>query len=416
MAAFQRHRGDEPMISVDEAQRRILNAVRPLETERVPFLDAAGRILRQEVRAVADLPEADNSAMDGYAICAADAAGPEPVELRVIGDIPAGVVSTVAVERGTAVRIMTGAHVPSGADAVVQVEWTDAGTDRVRILRSVPSGANIRRRGEDIRRGDVIFSAGTQLAPADLGVLASMHQLEVEVGRRPVVAVLPTGDELIEAGGAARPGAIVSSSSYALAAHVVATGGVACRLPIVPDDRAATVAAIESALDADFIVSTGGVSVGAFDFVKDALDDLGADTEFWRVAMKPGKPVVFARVRETLFFGLPGNPVSSLTAYVLFVAPALRKATGMTTNVLPPVVNVRLTAPLKSKGDRRLYARVRVVAREGELEATPMKAQGSGVLSSMVQANAFAIIEEGLQLAEAGSLVPAILTALPFSG
>ena len=416
MAAFQRHRGDEPMISVDEAQRRILNAVRPLETERVPFLDAAGRILRQEVRAVADLPEADNSAMDGYAICAADAAGPEPVELRVIGDIPAGVVSTVAVERGTAVRIMTGAHVPSGADAVVQVEWTDAGTDRVRILRSVPSGANIRRRGEDIRRGDVIFSAGTQLAPADLGVLASMHQLEVEVGRRPVVAVLPTGDELIEAGGAARPGAIVSSSSYALAAHVVATGGVARRLPIVPDDRAATVAAIESALDADFIVSTGGVSVGAFDFVKDALDDLGADTEFWRVAMKPGKPVVFARVRETLFFGLPGNPVSSLTAYVLFVAPALRKATGMTTNVLPPVVNVRLTAPLKSKGDRRLYARVRVVAREGELEATPMKAQGSGVLSSMVQANAFAIIEEGLQLAEAGSLVPAILTALPFSG
>jgi molybdopterin molybdotransferase len=393
------------MMTVDEAQALVFAEVSPLPAEIVPLEEADGRVLREDVVAPRDVPQLDNSAMDGYAVRAADTPG----ALRVVGDVPAGKISQVAVEAGTAIRIMTGAAVPEGADAVAQFEITDRHTDVVTIKSAVAAGSNIRRAGEDMRASDLILRIGTLLGAGEIGVLATAQKSAVSVGRRPSVAILATGDELIEVGDAPAPGMSVNSNSYALAVLVRQAGGVPHMRGIVRDDRAATMKAIESALDCDFIVSSGGVSVGAYDFVKDALDALGAETKFWRVAMKPGKPVVLSRLRDRLYFGLPGNPVSALVSFTLFVAPSIRKAQGQTTNILPPVVNLRTTAPLKSGGDRRAYLRVRVTARDGELVAEPMKAQGSGVSTSMVQANGFAILEIGTTRVDAGQTVPVML-------
>ena len=414
MQTFRLPAAGERPIAVEEAQRRVLDEVRVLEPEEVRFTDAAGRVLREDVRARADLPPGDNSAMDGYAVRAEDIAS-APVTLRVIEDIRAGVVASQRVIRGTASRIMTGALIPEGADTVVQVELTDGGSEEVAITRGLAAGSNIRRRGEDMRVGDVVLRAGIRIGPPEIGVLASVQKIEVRVGRQPTIAIVTTGDEIIDVDTPREHGKVVNSNAYALAAMVRETGAIARQLPIVPDRRDATIAAIESALDCDFIVSTGGVSVGAYDFVKDALDSLGAETKFWRVSMKPGKPVVLSRVRDRLFFGLPGNPVSCLVSFTLFVAPAIRKASGQTASLLPPIVNVRAGSSMKGTGDRRNYVRVRLIARGGELIAEPMPAQGSGVSTSMVQANAFVILEEGVERVESGAIVPAMLIAPVFT-
>lgn len=411
---FQRARPGEQMIEVEEAQRRVLDEVTLLETEDVPLMDALGRVLREDVVAPEDIPQGDNSAMDGYAVRAGDVAA-APVSLRVVEDLPAGFVATKRVEAGTAIRIMTGALLPEGADAVVQVELTDAGSETVRIAESVTRGTNVRRRGEDMHAGDVVLRDGMPLRAGEVGVLASVQKSVVRVGRRPEIAIVSTGDEVIGLDAPRSLGKVVNSNAYALAALVREAGAVPRMLGIVPDRREATVAAIESALSSDFIVSTGGVSAGAYDFVKDALDELGAETKFWQVAMKPGKPVVLSRLRDRLYFGLPGNPVSCLVSFLLFVAPSIRKAMGQRQALLPPIAKVRLAAPLKSKGDRRTYFRVRVVAAEGELIAHPAPAQGSGVLTSMIGANGLAIVEAGTTRAESGSIVPAVLIGTPAS-
>jgi molybdopterin molybdotransferase len=405
---FQRPRAGEQMIEVEEAQRRVLAEVPIFESDEVPLLDALGRVLREDIVAPDDVPQRDNSAMDGYAVRAEDVAG-APLSLRVVEDLPAGTVATKRVEPGTAIRIMTGALLPEGADSVVQVELTDAGSDVVRILESVKAGANVRRRGEDMRAGDVVLGDGTPIHAVELGILASVQQRVVRVGRRPEIAIFSTGDEVIGVDAPRALGKVVNSNAYALAALVRESGAVPRMLPIVPDRREATIAAIESALTSDFVVSSGGVSAGAFDFVKDALDALGAETKFWQVAMKPGKPVVLSRLRDRLYFGLPGNPVSCMVSFLLFVAPSIRKAMGQRRGILPPVANVRLAAPLRSKGDRRTYFRVRVVAEKGELVAHPAPAQGSGVLTSMIGANGLAIVGRGTTRAESGSVVPAVL-------
>ena len=399
------------MLPVEEAQARVLAEVAILGEEAVSFADAFGRVLREDVLADADAPAADNSAMDGYAVRAEDVAV-APRSLRVIGDIPAGHVASARVEPGTAMRIMTGAFVPDGADAVAQVEITDGGLETVVVQKAVTSGANIRRRGEDMRAGDVVLRAGARIGAAEIAMLAGVRKEVVRVGRRPTVAILSTGDELIDVGDAPAPGKIVNTNSYLLAALVRETGALARPFGIVRDTREATIATLEAALDSDFVLTSGGVSVGAYDFVKEALDALGAETKFWRVAMKPGKPVVLSRRGERVIIGLPGNPVSSFVGFHLFVAPALRKAMGESA-VFPPVVRAKLTAPLKSAGDRRVYSRVRIVSREGELLATPMATQGSGALTSMAGANGLAIVEQGVMRAETGEFVSTVLLGLP---
>jgi len=398
------------MLTVEAAQAQVMEEIRPAPAEAVALADALGRVLREDVLATGDLPPADNSAMDGYAVRAEDLAS-VPATLRVIGDIPAGRPSSRTVEPGTAMRIMTGAFVPHGADTVVQVELTDGGTDVVRIEKALARGANIRRRGEDMRAGEAVLRAGVRIGATEVAMLAAVQRTIVQVGRRPTVAILSTGDELIEVGEVLAPGKIVNTNAHLLAALVRETGAIARVLGIVRDTREATIAALETALESDFVLTSGGVSVGAYDFVKEALEALGAETKFWRVAMKPGKPVVLSRRGERVIFGLPGNPASCLVSFHLFAAPALRRWMGQEQGLFPPQLQARLVAPLKSLGDRRVYVRVRVFPRDGELHAQPLASQGSGSLTSMAGANALAIVEEGVTRVESDSIVPVVLIA-----
>ncbi len=412
MTTFQTPRAGERMIAVEEAQERVLAEVQALDVEEVAFAEAHGRVLREDIHATYDVPQKDNTAMDGYAVRAEDIAGASegsPVSLKVIEDLPAGTVAARRVEAGTAIRIMTGALMPDGADTVAHVEITDAGSDVVRVFRPLRRGTNIRRRGEDMHTGDVVLRDGTPIHAAEVGVLAGVQRMSVRVGRRPTVAILSTGDEIIDIGDVVTPGKVVNSNSYSLAALTREAGAIPRTIGIVRDTREATIAAIESALESDFVISSGGVSVGAYDFVKDALDALGAETKFWQVAMKPGKPVVLSRLRGRLYFGLPGNPVSCMVSFLLFIAPAIKKAMGQKENLLPPVVQTRVMASLKSRGDRRNYMRVRVLARDGELVSEPMTSQGSGVSTSMVQANGLVIVETGVTAVEAGTLIATVL-------
>jgi molybdopterin molybdotransferase len=414
MTTFQTPRAGERMISVEEAQERVLAEIAIVGTERVAFTEALGRVLREDIIATSDVPQGDNTAMDGYAVRADDIVNP-PVRLRVIEDLPAGSVATKKIDSGTAIRIMTGALIPDGADTVAHVEITDAGSDFVTIKQTLKRGTNLRKRGEDMRAGDVVLPAGTCIGSAEIGVLASVQKSIVSVGRRPTVAIISTGDEIVDVDQPRPFGKVVNSNSYSLAALAREAGALPRMIGIVPDTRDDTIAAIESALESDFIISSGGVSVGAYDFVKDALDALGAETKFWQIAMKPGKPVVLSRVRDRLYFGLPGNPVSCMVSFLLFIAPALRKAMGQKSGTLPPTVKTRLMGPLKSRGDRRNYLRVRVVARDGELLAYPMTSQGSGVSTSMVQANGFAVVDTGITSVNAGDTISTVLVAAPFS-
>ena len=393
------------MLQVEDAQTLVMAEVVPGAIEEVALDDVLGRVLREELVAAADAPAADNSAMDGYAVRADDIAQ-APVTLDVTGDIPAGHPSPVPLPPGTAMRIMTGAFVPDGADTVVQVELTDGGLERVTIAQALRRGTNIRRRGEDMHAGDVLLRAGMRIGPAEIALLAGAGKTRVQVGRRPTVAILSTGDELIDAGDAPSAGRIVNTNSHLLAALVREAGATPVPLGIVRDTREATRDAFARAAESDFVLSSGGVSVGAYDFVKDALTDLGAETKFWRVAMKPGKPVVLSRLRDRLVFGLPGNPVSCFVAFHVFVAPALRKAMGQEVRLFPSTVRARLTSRIRGAADRRVYARVHVAPEDGELTATPLRTQSSGALTSMMGANGLAVIGED---AEAGTIVPVVM-------
>jgi molybdopterin molybdotransferase len=396
------------LISVEEAQALAAAAARPCGAERVGLQQALGRVLAEDVRARADVPPHDNSAMDGYAVRAADAAG--PTQLRVVDAAAAGHPARRALGPGEAIQIMTGAPIPDGADAVIMVESTERAGDVVRLAAGVTVGQHVRARGEDVRAGDRVLAAGTTLGPAELGLLASLQRASLRVARRPTVAVLSTGDELRDLDEPLGPGAIPDSNSHAIAALVRAAGGAPCVLPIVPDDKTALRAAIEEARGADLIVSMGGVSVGEHDHVKAVLAEMGATLTAWRVDMKPGKPVALASVGATPFYGLPGNPVSSMVAFHLFVRPALRTALGAQPAFDQPRVAVRLAAPLKTRSDRRQYLRARVRADgDGALVATLMPRQGSGVLSSMVGANGLVIVDAGAHELAAGTTLPALL-------
>jgi molybdopterin molybdotransferase len=399
------------MLQVEEAQARVMAEIAAGAAEIVALSEVQGRVLREDAIATYDLPPADNSAMDGYAVRAVEV----PARLPVSGDIPAGHPSAHPLQPGTAMRIMTGAFVPDGADTVIQVELTDGGTDFVTISKALPIGTNIRLRGNDMRAGEVVLRAGTRIGPAEIAVLAAVQKTKVSVGRRPTVAILSTGDELVDAHDALAPGQIVNSNGPLLAALVRDAGAIPRELGIVRDTRAAIIAALESALESDFVISSGGVSVGAFDFVKEALEAIGAETKFWRVAMKPGKPVVLSKWRDRVIFGLPGNPVSCFVSFHLFVRPALRKYAGEEGRLFASPVEMRVTAPLRAAADRRVYVRVQVEVVDGELVARPLTAQGSGSLTSMLGANGLAIVESGAAGVEAGARVPVLLLSPPSS-
>ncbi|HEY2744237.1 MAG TPA: gephyrin-like molybdotransferase Glp [Polyangia bacterium] len=395
------------LISVEEAQARALAPVRPLGAERVSAADALGRVLAENVVAPGDVPPHDNSAMDGYAVRTADAV--DGAVLRVVGEVAAGHVVTRALAAGEAYRIMTGAPLPPGADAVIMQEHTDRAGDAVTLRRAVKLRDHVRDRGEDVRAGEVVLRAGVRLGAPELGTLASSRRARVAVTRRPIVAILSTGDELRDVDQPLDPGAIAETNSYALAAMVREHGGEPRVLPLVRDELDAVVAAIGEAQGADLIVSTGGVSVGEHDYVKAALASRGAELTAWRVDMKPGKPVALAVLDGTPYYGLPGNPVSAMVAFTLFVRPAIRAALGCATPIDLPRATVRLDAPLATRGDRRQFLRARVRFVDGRLVATPMARQGSGVLTSMLGANALVVVDAGVHQFDAGADATALL-------
>lgn len=369
------------MISVGEALARVIEATPVLGVERVLLPDALGRVAAIDVTSTRAVPAAANSAMDGYAVRYADVAE-TPARLRIVATEPAGTVVTATVEPGTAVKLFTGSVVPAGADTVVRVEDTEERDGFVEVKKAPSAGANVRGAGEDVRPGQIVVAAGTVLGPADLGVLASVGRATLAVRRRPRVAIVATGSELVEVDVEPGPGQVVNSNAYALAAAVREAGGEPLVQAIVGDRREDIRAALAEGLAADVLLTSGGVSVGEHDHVKETLDGLGVERLFWKVAQKPGKPLTVGRREGHLVFGLPGNPVSALVCFAVYVRPALRRMQGDPRPHLP-VVQARLGARIRKAPGLTEFVRVRLQESEGGWIATPYASQSSGVLSSL---------------------------------
>lgn len=419
-------------ISVDDALKYILEHFRPLEPERVWMLDALDRVLAEDIVSEIAVPPFDNSAMDGYAVRAEDVAGASsehPVTLRVVGDVAAGYVPTRSVEPGTAMRIMTGAPLPSGADSVVRFEETSkglaergAGKDNptVVILKTIGRGDNVRNAGEDVHVGEIVLPKGTLVRPSEVGVLASVGKKEILVHRRPRVAILATGDELVGIDEPVTPGKIRNSNEYTNAAAVIKAGGVPIQLGIARDNIADLTGKIRAGLDAgaDLFITSAGVSVGDYDMVKDVLNSEGA-MHFWQVNMKPGKPLAFGvlrskgePVREVPLLGLPGNPVSAMISFETFARPAILTMLGKKT-FARPTVRAKLLEGVENNANRRNFIRVRVEKTDSGYTARTTGEQGSGILTSVSRANGLLVIPEDVTLVNAGTVVDIQMLDLP---
>jgi molybdopterin molybdotransferase len=393
------------LISVDEARARVLAAARPLAPETVPLgTPPLGRVLAEEVASEEDLPPFDSSAMDGFAVGSG-----EPGDLEIVDESRAGAPAGRRVAAGEAIAISTGAQVPEGTHGVVPVERTEpvpatGGAARVRVPET-EARANVRRAGEDVRAGYVVLRAGTALGPAELAMLASLGRTEVSCGALPRVSVVVTGDELVDPGAPLAPGQIRDSNAPALAALASAAGARVTGTRRVGDDFAATVDALRDAIDeADVVCISGGVSVGEHDHVKPALAELGAEEAFWGVALKPGKPTWFGRAPSgTLVFGLPGNPVSAMVTFLLFARPALEVLGGADPEVRR--VRARLDAPIRLHSGREQAIRCRLRAEDDGWHAEPTGPQGSHQISSMLGADALALVPKGDATLQPGDLV-----------
>lgn len=395
------------MISVEEALSIILSQIKVMGTERVDITSSLGRVIAEDIYARRDNPPWDNSAMDGYAVRFEDikgAAKENPAVLRVIEDLPAGYVAKKAVGKGEAVRIMTGAPVPKGADTVVMVEDTEKEGERARIFRETPLGENIRKAGEDIKAGELVVPRGTTIRPAEVGIIATCGRAFVSVYQRPRVAVVSTGDELVDVDEEIFEGKILSSNSYTLSSMAAECGADAFQLGIAKDTREALKEKLQQALHADVIITSGGVSEGDFDFVKDVLKELGSEMKFWKVAMKPGKPLAFGTIGGKPAFGLPGNPVSCMVCFEQFARPSLLKMMGHK-RIYRPVVQAVLKEEIKKKPGRKHFIRSFVKFEESRYTVTTTGDQGSGILKSMVAANGLLIFPEELSVLKAGETV-----------
>ena len=404
------------MITVEEALEQVLSRISVLEPERVPLLDSLGRVLAADVVSDIDVAPFDNSAMDGYAVRASDVAGasPEtPVTLEVVEHIPAGVAPTVRIGPRQAARIMTGAPVPDGADAIVMVEKTRAGEgaggpgESVEILAASAQGEHIRRRAEEVRAGESVLLAGELMGPAAIGLAASVGHAEVSVRRKPRVAIVSTGDELVGVTERPGPGQIRNSNSYSLAAQVEWAGGEPHMLGVARDTEAETRALLGRAPEFDMMVTTGGVSMGDFDVVKKVLMEIG-ELDFWKVAMRPGAPQTFGTIGGTPFFGLPGNPTSTMVGFELFARPSIRKMIGFTTLVRPRAI-ATLAHDVKKKGDRRYFLRGRLTRTpEAGYSVAVSGNQSSALLTAMHRGNCLISLPEGQTEFAAGSQVMCI--------
>ncbi len=403
------------LLSVNDAREKLIAPLLTVSRESLPLIEAAGRILVEPVIATVDLPPFSNSSMDGFAVRAADirgAAPARPIHLKVVGDIPAGMVVEKLVGPGEAMRIMTGAPLPPGADTVVPVEDTDYGVkdagvpapDRVEIHQEKNSGAYVRLAGEDLRRGQHVISAGKPLRPQDVAMLASLGRASVSVYRRPRIAIFSTGDELLPVSAALEPGKIRESNGYALAVQIGSCGATPLNLGIVPDVEQSVRQRLDKAVEegADLIVTSAGVSVGAYDYVRMVIEAHGA-LDFWRVNMRPGKPLAFGTYRAVPFVGLPGNPVSAYVGFEVFLRPAIMKMAGNLSWEREVRIGV-LAEDVKSDG-RESYLRGRIHAGDEFPILSLTGHQGSGNLFSLVQAEALVIIPAGSKRLPAGQKV-----------
>jgi len=411
------------VISVEEALAKILNTVHTLGDEPQPILDCLGRVLAEDVHSPLDVPPHDNSAMDGYAVQAEDIKGTsvnKPKVLAVIGEVAAGDVPKMKVKPGTAVRIMTGAFIPDEANVVVPFEDTDeverkqhAMSQReIGICASLQVGCNIRQKGEDIAKGRLVLQKGKLLDPADIGVLASLGKSSILVTRRPVVGILATGNEVVEVNQPLPDGKIYNSNSYSLAAQVVCYGGIARLLGVAPDDIEQLTVAIRAGLECDILLTSGGVSLGDYDVVKQVLAAEGK-IDFWTVRMKPGKPLAFGLFKrsdgkEVPHLGLPGNPVSSMITFEVFARPAIFKMVGRNDSVKSNITAV-LENSIRNSDGRRIFARVVVTKRNNDYVAKLTGPQGSGILTSMAKANGLAIIPEDATEVKSGERVEVMM-------
>lgn len=427
-------------VTVAEALEAILSFFEPLEAVWVALSDALGLVLAEDVVSDMDIPPFDNSSMDGYAVQASDTQGAGDaalVALKVVGYLPAGGAPGPddLVRPGTAFRIMTGAPIPPGADAVVRFEDTGDGRalenstlqpgqsratptqigSDVLIYRGVTEGTNVRRAGGDVRLGDTVLRAGVTIRPAEIGVLASVGKATVLVHRRPRVVVLATGDELVGVDEKPGPGQIRNSNSYSVTAQVASWGAEAHNMGVARDNREHLTAKLEEALalQPDLLITSAGVSVGDYDIVKEVLLSMGS-ISMWRIKIKPGKPLAFGRLggRGVPFLGLPGNPVSSMVGMELFGRPAVMKMFGKT-RLSRPIINVRVLESIESSPGRENYIRAIVSREGGEYVARSTGVQGSEILTSMSKANAFLIVDEHTKLVETGGIVRALMLDWP---
>lgn len=394
------------LIEIEQARRLVLECAAPLGGECVALTAALGRVLAEEVASADDVPGFDNSAMDGYAVRAVDTTGARaeaPVLLRVVDESRAGHPARRGLADGEAIAISTGAVIPPGADAVVRVEDTDGGAEVVAVIAPVEAARNIRRAGEDIGAGDTVLHAGTELGPAEIGVSASVGLAEVSCARRPRVTLLSTGDELQPPGEPLRPGAIRNSNAHSVAALIERAGAELTAVELVGDELEATTAAIAAALAGELVVICGGVSVGEHDHVRPALAELGVEQVFWGVALRPGKPTYFGTHGDALVFGLPGNPVSAMVTFALFVRPAIRRMLGAAERAHRATAILDTDYP-KEPGRAHLV-RCRLELRDDGWHATPTGAQGSHVLTSMLDADALAVLASARGDVQAGERV-----------
>ena len=391
-----------------DAQRTVLEGTIPLGLEKVSLLEALGRVLGEDIIAERDNPPWDNSAMDGFALRWEDIkqehAITKPVELKVIEDVPAGTVATKTVGPGEAIRIMTGAPVPKGADTVVKVEETESSGDAVRIFKALERGANVRPQGEDVKKGDTIIAKGTQIRPAEAGMLAILAKSFVLVYQKPRVAILSTGDELADLDERFDEDKIINSNSYGIAAGVQEAGGIPILLGIAKDQPAALKGKIAHGLNADILVLSGGVSMGDYDFTKAVFKDLGAEMNFWKLAIRPGQPLAFGKIQGKLAFGLPGNPVSSMVTFEQLVRPAMLKMGGHR-SYGRPVVQAVFQEKFSKRNDRRHFLRGILSRQNGVLTVRTTGDQGSGILTSMVKANGLIDVPEEVERLNPGDTV-----------